>query len=417
MHDDIEDYVVLRIENLPTKKPSGGLSGLRAPVGEVFDLASATDRPRIVSETAKLTPNQAQEAAADPRNTLSRAFPVTQIVMQSSEPASAAAVAAAAAAGHGWGIPAVGADAGHLDGKAAEVVVAVLDSGIDHKHEAFRGMELVTENFAGGSATDVSGHGTHCASLIFGRSVNGVRIGVAPAIRKALVAKVFDDHGASSTGCIVNALAWAYENGANIASMSLSFDFEAMFRRLKTADWEEPAAIWETLVRYREAANQLQLQIDILTHKSETWPGTLIVAAAGNQSRRAAVKPYSVRAGVPASISGVIPVGAAGQEQGGWIIPPFSNIDPFVLGPGTEIVGAKPGGGLVAMDGTSAACPYAAGVAALWWDHTVRDMADFTTAEEVAINLRTSALKLPVIKPNMQGRGLVQAPPAATPAR
>ena len=77
-----------------------------------------------------------------------------------------------------WGIHAVGADTSSLSGDG--VRVAVLDTGIDASHPAFDGVELVQRNFTGESDEDLDGHGTHCAGTIFGRDIDGKRIGVAP---------------------------------------------------------------------------------------------------------------------------------------------------------------------------------------------------------------------------------------------
>src|ERR1700733_10828142 len=88
-----------------------------------------------------------------------------------------------------WGLDAVGAKTSSQDGKG--VTVAVLDTGIDKSHPAFLGMRFGQENLMDftvyehgslGSADDVHGHGTHVAGTIFGRSVNGTRIGVAPGV-------------------------------------------------------------------------------------------------------------------------------------------------------------------------------------------------------------------------------------------
>ena len=81
-----------------------------------------------------------------------------------------------------WGISAVNATKSKLTG--AGVTVAVLDTGIDPDHPAFKGVELVIKNFTSELGNDLDGHGTHCAGTIFGRDVKGTRIGVAEAFRK-----------------------------------------------------------------------------------------------------------------------------------------------------------------------------------------------------------------------------------------
>ena len=88
-----------------------------------------------------------------------------------------------------WGVEAVGATTSPFDGNS--VTIAVLDTGIDTAHPAFAGLELDLMDFTAdeegvpGSAPDHHGHGTHVAGTIFGREVNGTRIGVAPGVKKA----------------------------------------------------------------------------------------------------------------------------------------------------------------------------------------------------------------------------------------
>src|SRR5262245_48154406 len=76
-----------------------------------------------------------------------------------------------------WGISAIRADRSRHDGSG--VKVAILDSGIDGSHPAFAGVNLNIRDFTGEGNADVIGHGTHCAGTVFGRDVNGMRIGVA----------------------------------------------------------------------------------------------------------------------------------------------------------------------------------------------------------------------------------------------
>ena len=110
-----------------------------------------------------------------------------------------------------WGVKAVGADNSPFSGNGA--VVAVLDTGIDPNHPAFAGVELERKNFTDASDDDENGHGTHCAGTIFGRAVNGTRIGVAPGVKKALIGKVLGGNGGGSD-MMLQAIQWAVNGGA-----------------------------------------------------------------------------------------------------------------------------------------------------------------------------------------------------------
>src|SRR5262245_41411346 len=86
--------------------------------------------------------------------------------------------AAAGGAQEVWGLAAVKADTSPFTGKG--VTIAVLDTGINKDHPAFAEIadQIVQKDFTGAGDGDKQGHGTHCAGTIFGRAVDGKRIGV-----------------------------------------------------------------------------------------------------------------------------------------------------------------------------------------------------------------------------------------------
>jgi subtilisin family serine protease len=92
-----------------------------------------------------------------------------------------------------WGIDSVGARACRFSGKG--VRVAVLDTGIERTHQAFKGVNITEMDSSGAGNGDRQGHGTHCAGTFFGREVDGCRIGVAPGVETALIGKVLGDNG------------------------------------------------------------------------------------------------------------------------------------------------------------------------------------------------------------------------------
>ncbi len=128
------------------------------------------------------------------------------------EPAHASSVDALGA--HPWGIEAVGATACRLTG--AGVTVAVLDTGIDATHAAFRGLTFgpddlmdftVGDRPTRGQAPDQHGHGTHVAGTLFGRDVGKTRIGVASGVSRVLIARVIGPRGAQ-TEAVYRAIVW-----------------------------------------------------------------------------------------------------------------------------------------------------------------------------------------------------------------
>ena len=138
----------------------------------------------------------AAQARTDPEVQASGPSMPMKLIAPVSISAVAPPIAGAAAASIAWGVRAVGADTSPFDGTG--VVVAVLDTGIDDQHPAFAGMQVIPKDFTGDGNGDAHGHGTHCAGTIFGRDVNGVRIGIARGVTKALIGKVIGNRGGTS---------------------------------------------------------------------------------------------------------------------------------------------------------------------------------------------------------------------------
>jgi subtilisin family serine protease len=417
MSYDPDRYLVLRIDGAI---PAGlsKLQSMETLKPELLDEMRASP-PRLTVETTSLSDTQREEVLRDPRQEAAPMIPMALVDPVDASPAEAdAALRAAKAAGASWGIGAVRADKYAISPtRPAErdIPVAILDSGIDRTHPAFSGIKTWhTKNFikpgpAGADNPDVpdgKGHGTHCASTIFGQDLGGVRIGVAPGIMTAIVAKVLDDNGRGSNEAVSDALQWAKGKGARIFSMSIGFDFPAIVDNLKVAGWTERAAISKALQSYRDNVRYFDKLVDFLT-----FDGRLLIAAAGNDSRRG--KPGQpdqlIDVSMPAATENVISVGALGQTDTGFAIAPFSNIHPILSAPGVGIVGAKVGGELVAMNGTSMACPHIAGLAALWWDSLLKDQGQ-ASAEDVKASLRALTVRTGLAVAD-QGRGLAIAPP------
>ncbi|MGH8559507.1 MAG: S8 family serine peptidase [Methylococcales bacterium] len=262
-----------------------------------------------------------------------------------------------------WGVQAVGADKSPYNGKG--IIIAVLDTGIDRLHPAFAGMQIERKNFTGGSEDDEDGHGTHCAGTAFGREVEGIRIGVAPGVERALIGKVLGATGGGSDQ-IAEAILWAVTNGANVISMSLGFDFPGYVKLLEANGTPTELAVSIGLEGYRLNLLLFDRLASFIFAQSEILQPTLVVAAAGNETKRNTIPSFELAVSPPAVTNGVVSVAAVAKTPDGFEVAPFSNVGARVSGPGVDVVSCKLGGGLVVFSGTSMATPHVAGVATLW---------------------------------------------------
>jgi subtilisin family serine protease len=396
----MSDYVILRdLAAAPTAAPFD----LRRPRTR----GTAAEPPAPKVEVARgLTPTQAGDAARAPDVVAIARLMRTALIKPVAE-----GTAGAAAAGDAWGIAAVGADASPRDGSG--VVAAVLDTGIDASHPAFAGVTLVQRDFTGSGDGDGQGHGTHCAGTIFGRDVSGRRIGVARGVERALIGKVLDNNGSGTSEGIFAGIQWAIEQGAHVVSMSLGFDFPGMVEDLRGQGWPPTAATSAALEAYRGNLRMFDRLMEMVKAREAFGDGTIVVAAAGNESGRDAAPPFEIAASLPAAAEGVVSVGALARGSAGFSVASFSNTFPQVAAPGVGILSAKAGGGFVELNGTSMACPHVAGVACLWWQEVRAAGLVTPNAFAVLARLLSSA------RPNVfaggvdaadRGLGLITAP-------
>lgn len=312
-----------------------------------------------------------------------------------------------------WGIVAVGANTSQLTGN--QVRVAVLDTGIDATHPAFKNVaagfedvSIVEEDFSGDGIGDPNGHGTHCAGTIFGRPIDGVRIGIAPGVTDAFIGKVLRDDRSGNTDMLFKGLNWAMQKDVDVISMSLGFDFPGYVKRMTDNGWPADLATSNALVAYRD---NLRLLDNLAAQTKALIPfngGTVIVAASGNESQ----PDRRIAASLPSAADGVVSVGAVAKSNNGLTVAPFSNTKPRVSAPGVAIKSAKTGGGLVSKSGTSMACPHVAGIAALWWEALRQNHSNVTSAQvevQLLANLVIDVFASDV-DPIDIGDGLPQAP-------
>lgn len=278
-----------------------------------------------------------------------------------------------------WGVQAIGADSSPYTGKG--VRMAVLDTGMDLHHPDFVGRPMVTRSFIDGQAVqDGNGHGTHCVGIAGGpvQPAGVPRYGVAG---EALlyVGKVLSDEGSGGDGGVLEGINWAVENQCRIVSMSLGSPVEP---------GQDYSRIFEEAARRALAA------------------GTVIIAAAGNDSRRPEeVAPVSHPANCPSIMAvaaidrsmGIAPFSSGGLEDDG------GQVD--VAAPGVAIFSSWPGPDHYRrISGTSMATPFVAGVAAM-----LVEADGALTGHALMSRIVQNSRRMPLPSRDV-GSGLIQAP-------
>jgi subtilisin len=278
-----------------------------------------------------------------------------------------------------WGLQATNVLSSARTGRG--IGVAVLDTGIDLQHPDFAGRAITTRSFVtGAEVQDGHGHGTHCIGIALGPQSPEVKPRYGIAYEAEIFAgKVLSDAGSGGDAGILAGIEWAVQNGCAVVSMSLG------------APTRPGQAFSQVFERVASRAQEL---------------GTLIVAAAGNDSRRPdVINPVAHPANCP-SIMGVAALDAQGA------IAPFSNrgINPEggqvdLAGPGVAVYSTWPMPTRYrTISGTSMAAPHVAGIAALYAEQD-------PAARGAALGRLLTAGAQPLSLPSEDiGAGMVQAP-------
>jgi len=206
-----------------------------------------------------------------------------------------------------------------------EILVAVLDTGIDQSHADLEGKVVAEINFTGSPTPgDIHGHGTHVAGIIAASSNNGIGIaGVAPQCRLMNV-KVADDKGRCQASAVAEGIVWAVDNGASVINIS---------------------------VEIKEPSPELAEAIDYAWNK-----GVVIIAAAGNEGNDSPVYPAYYENSLAVAATKENDTFAPLSNRGEWV---------DVSAPGFKIYSTLPDDSYDYKTGTSFAAPYVSGLAAL----------------------------------------------------
>lgn len=226
-----------------------------------------------------------------------------------------------------WNLPIIGLESGWDISEGSEnVIVAVVDTGVDLEHPDFQGQLVQGYNVVEdtNNPDDDNGHGTHVAGIISAATNNGEGIAGISWYSKIMPIKGIGSDGSGTAFDIASGIRWAVDHGASVINLSVGN--------------YTPSDVLHEAVRYA-------FDRDVV-----------LVSASGNDNTQ--------QPGYPAAYPEVLAVGAVdytGQRAS------FSNFGDYldVVAPGVDIASTFPDNQYAALSGTSMASPHVAGLAAL----------------------------------------------------
>lgn len=229
-----------------------------------------------------------------------------------------------------WGALMVGSSVHKGEG----VKVGVLDTGCARNHPDLKDAIFTFNDISGGSKDDGDGHGTHVSGIIGARDNDAGIIGVAPSCQLGIY-KVLSDTGWGEFDWFVKAIYAALEDGCQVINLSLG------------SNETPPETVHNAIQDARRA-------------------GCLIFAASGNDGNGVPATGDAVD--FPARWEEVIAVAAVERDRAH---SNFSSPGPSVAicAPGRDIYSCWPETGYALDTGTSMACPFVSGAAAVYWSH------------------------------------------------
>ena len=239
-----------------------------------------------------------------------------------------------------WGLQATNVLRSRYSGRG--IRVAVLDTGFG-PHQDFGGRTMHLRSFVPGQApADGHGHGTHCIGTSCGprRPRSGPRYGIAYEA-EILAGKVLSNAGSGQDAWILAGINWAVAARTRVISMSLG---------APTSPGQAFSAVYEGVARRALAR------------------GTMIVAAAGNDSNRpGTIRPVSHPANCPSilAVGALDPTLHVSYFSNGGLNPNGGEVN--IAAPGRNVISSWPLPPFYrSLSGTSMATPHVAGIAALF---------------------------------------------------
>ena len=227
-------------------------------------------------------------------------------------------------------------------GITQDVVIAIVDSGVNYNHEDLRanmwrdtdgsfGRDFVNND---NDPMDDNNHGTHCAGIAASASGNGLGgAGVMGTRAKIMAVKVMNASGSGSSTAIINGVLYAIQKGAKVINLSLG--------------GPGTSSAWQTALKRAVDA------------------GVVVSIAAGNDGTRLSTTSFFSPAGYARELGGALAVGSIDAT---FTRSSFSNFGPDFVeigAPGSNILSTVRNGTYASFSGTSMAAPVVAGAAGL----------------------------------------------------
>lgn len=226
-----------------------------------------------------------------------------------------------------WNLPITKTNLGwRLSKGNGDVVVAVIDTGVDLDHPDLQGRVLSGYNVINPQERpmDDVGHGTHVAGIISAQVNNEEGIAGMTWNTKILPVKALDASGSGTTYSVAQGIIWATDKGAKVINLSLGNYADAQFLH--------------EAIKYAYDRD------------------VVVIGATGNDNTE--------RPGYPAAYPEVLSVSATDSAMKR---ASFSNYGDYVdvMAPGQSIASTYPNNQYAALSGTSMATPHVAALAAL----------------------------------------------------
>ncbi|MDQ2050201.1 S8 family peptidase [Natronolimnohabitans sp. A-GB9] len=270
-----------------------------------------------------------------------------------------------------WGHDRIGV--GDVDPTGADVDIGILDTGIqtDHCSLEVAGGRNVTSSGPPGDYEDRHGHGTHVAGVAAGADNDLGVVGAAPDANLYAV-KVLDDEGNGWYSELIAGIDWCIEHDVELISMSLG-------------GTDSHPAVDEAIETAHAA-------------------GHLLLSAAGNQGNNGADTCDEETMTYPATHEDVVAVAAMNEDD---TLASYSSVGSAIdlLAPGTDVNSTYANNEYAEASGTSIACPFVTGVAALVWETRAED----GPGPNEAVRGILADTAEPVLESCAEGHGIVDA--------